>query len=208
MRAFFMPEIRLKQKVIDPQTGDETMEKRTFSISENDPYNSIEFHKVCDVLGVKRFDRLDRHVSGKVAVIYNYLVHILKTNDVDKIEKAVDRFSKSDAGRHLKGKDLVDEMHKVVRLDMDAKGVEAREQMVTESAKNIEDDLKKSKDRAKQLRSSGDKVKKTVKEAAVASGKALDKRLKDFKKEARSKVDTSKAQEVKNEPEKPQEVNL
>jgi len=201
-----MPEIKLQQKVIDPATGSEHIEKRVFNISESDPYNSIEFHRVCDVLDVKRFDRLDHHVSVKVAVIYNYLAHILKTNDVSEIEKAVDRFKKSTEAGNTTGPELVSRMYKVIRLDMDAKGIEERKQMVQESANRLSDELVKDSDRAEELRKSGEKTRKTKEKTEKESKQRTDKRVKDLQKEAKSMVDSSKVPDATAELQPAQEL--
>jgi len=194
-----MPKVTLKEKVIDPTTGSESFKKKVINISPRDPYNSIEFHKIADALRIKRTDRLSHHVSDKVAVVYNYISNLIKSNDVEKIVSAVKTFQKNTGNDHLGGKDLVLEMYRKVRLDMDRKGVEEVQRMKEEAQKAFEKQAKSGKSRAEELRKSSEKIEKQKLARQKEIGESTKQLQEDFKKEVSKTVDTRDVKSVKHE---------
>ena len=199
LRAFFMPKVTLKEKVIDPVTGDESFKKKVVNISTRDPYNSIEFHKIADALRIKRTDRLNHHISDKVAVVYNYIANLIKSNDVEKIVSAVKTFQKNTGTDNLGGSELVYEMYRKVRLDMDRKGTKEVQKLKEEAQKAFEEQAKSSKSRAEELRKSSEKIEmqKRTEDKAISES---TKQLREEHQKAASKLkNPMKAKEVKHE---------
>ena len=196
-----MPEIKLKVKTIDPITGSDVIEKKVININPNDPYNSIEFHKIADALGVKRFDRLNHHISDKLAVVYNYISNLIGSNDVDKIVDATLRFQKNTGTSNLQGAELVTKMYRIVRLDMDRKHAESKQQEALKKAEELKKDLESRKDKSKELKTSGEKLYKYKEEKDRDISKKTEELYTEFKKEASKQVDNSKVQVVEHKPE-------
>jgi hypothetical protein len=201
MRVFFMPEIKLKVKTIDPITGSDVITKRVISINPNDPYNSIEFHKIADALGVKRFDRLNHHISDKLAVVYNYISKLIDSNDVEKIVDATLRFQKNTGTTNYLGSELITKMYRIIRLDMDRKNAENKRQEAIKKAEELSKDLLSKKDRSIELKTSGQRIYKQKAEQDKNINKQTESLISEFKKEASKKVDNSKVEVVEHKPE-------
>lgn len=199
LRAFFMPKVTLKEKVIDPVTGDESFVKRVVNISPRDPYNSIEFHKIADALRIKRTDRLDHHISDKIAVVYNYIANLIKSNDVEKIVSAVKTFQKNTGTDHLGGSELVYEMYRKVRLDMDRKGVEEVQKLKEEAQKAFEQEAKSKKSKAEELRKSSEKIEMQQRAKDKEISESTKQLREEHQKAASKLVNPMKAKEVKHE---------
>jgi len=115
-----MANIKVKDKVVDMVTGDVSVKERTFNISNRDPNNSIEYHKIADLLGINKFDRLDPHISEKLVMLYNWAAGSIKSNDVDKIHSYID-FHRKELGVTEVGTSLVNNLYKQARLDTESR---------------------------------------------------------------------------------------
>ena len=189
-------QIKLERRRVDPKDGSVSLEKKIVNISEKDPYNSIEYHKICDALGIKKFDRIDPHITEKLATVYNYVANLLKTNDVLRIEKAINNFRKN-AELNAEGVELVDKIYRTVREDILKTREKEAEREALERQEEMLISLKSKSERAAELRSSERKIKR---EHEKDVKKKTEEGLEAIKEHKASVDDFDKVDKIKDIP--------
>ncbi len=189
----------VSKKTIDPLTGSDVVSKRTIFVSENDPYNSIIYHKLADMLGIDRYNRTDHELARKVAFIYNYYSR-LKGED-----KAVTFIDNIKHKLNLSWRDAVDTLYRDARL----KGLEEAEILKAKDRdkglKNINKDFKEDSKRKEEIISLDKKqdisINRGIKNSLQGEYEALkryqrDTRDKDKMKEIPEQKFKNKVEEV------------
>jgi len=187
-----MPRVSVKKKVVDPLTGSITYKKSFITLNKNDPANSLEFHRLADLLEINRYDRLNPHNSTKIAILYNFGARKSGSNDVTKIVSELNKEIKHYGFSNIKGKELLTKLYRAVRL---------RESQMTDdpvTKTSTDEDRAKEAARAEQLRKSGVRQQK-VKAKGDKSAKKDFERASEKTKQAAEKKDryNSEAKRVK-----------
>jgi hypothetical protein len=177
-----MPEIQVRHKEIDILTGNEKMVNRVFKINESSPENSIEYHKLADLMRINGFDRLNPHISTKLALIYNWAASTTNSNDVEKICNYVNKCAKN-LGVMEVGKGLVDGLYRVARFDMQSADYDERLKGSKEAIKAINNDLRGDKKDARDLRKQAGNVNKTTEQLNKDTERTTKEAYKDFKEQ-------------------------
>jgi len=166
-----MPKLEVKKRVVDPITGNTEMLKKVFYVDNKDPNNSIEYHKIADILEISRFERLDPHISEKLVTLYNWAAKFSKSNKIDKISQYIDN-QKKVLGFPMLGAELVKNLYRKARFDLetvkDEERVDSWEKNRT-SIDILETDHKKARDLRMQAGRQDRKYKKdleTIKQVA------------------------------------------
>lgn len=144
-----MPEIQVTKKTIDALTGGDIVTKRFFKIDESDPNNSLEYHKFADLLGVNRLDRLNPHVSGKLALLYNWAATKARSNN---LENLADFMNTAKSGLPFLGLELVTNLYRKARFEMERSKEEQKEDAASEHHKDVMSAFNKDSKRAHDLR--------------------------------------------------------
>lgn len=154
-----MPEIQVTKKTIDALTGGDIVTKRFFKIDESDPNNSLEYHKFADLLGVNRLDRLNPHVSGKLALLYNWAVNNSKSNELSSLASFI---NKAKGGISVLGFELVTSLYRKARFEMERSNQDQKDRTEIESRKDMASAFRKDSEKARVLRKEGQDNKQAV----------------------------------------------
>lgn len=192
----FMKQIKVKKRTVDPKTGNVTLEPTVVNIGKNHPWNSLEYHKIADELGVSAFDRTTSKTSTRIVTVYNYLANLLQTNDVRKIASAVMDFKKANELGNIEGPVLVDKLYKVVSEENYRVNQKFQDELRAEGLRFLNKKLTDSSSRAKELRESS----KVSSKASKETGKQLkDAEVKRTLKKV-DKIEVIKRKETTAEP--------
>lgn len=109
--------VAIKKRAVDSKTGTITKEKFTTDIPHGHKYHSLGLHKLADTLSVNQYDRTLPFIYDKLDVMYNYIAKTLGTDKPGEIATSAGALAKSSGLTHLGGRDRLDGLHKIIRMD-------------------------------------------------------------------------------------------
>lgn len=175
-----MAQVQVVKKSIDPLTGSDIVTKRFFNIDENNPNNSLEYHKFADLLGVNRLERLNPHLSGELALLYNWASNKTKSNDLDKMGRFID---KARQGQNILGPELVKNLYRMARFDMQSAEYEGKDKASDNNENRLAKEYRKDSSKAEDLRNQKEILHEIKSKNARKVGRITAKTYRDFEKD-------------------------
>lgn len=136
------------------------------------------FHRLSSLLDIDTFDRQEPRISEKILFLYNWAVKRSGSSSINQILPMVSKL-KRDLGTTQRGKTLLTDMYKWVRLDQDSMRLEenksALREMSMEADQTKRSAQKSSVKRADQWQKEKVKQASISKEAEKKADKSVDK---------------------------------
>lgn len=125
-------------KIVDYRTGDTSVVRDTF-IDEHTTDSSVRFNRLANILGIDKYARLNRDLTNKLSFLYNKIAKIVG-DDPHKVANALEVFKKNTRANNLNGREMVDSIYRILRLEND------REESLQRLKIKLEEEQKKSED--------------------------------------------------------------
>lgn len=125
-------------KIVDPITGNTSIVRDTF-VNEYTTDSSVRFDRLCNLLGLDKYARMNKDLSSKVSFLYNKMAKIVG-DDPYKIADAVEVFKKNTRSNNLSGRDMIDSLYRILRLESD------REESLQRLKIKLDEEQKRSED--------------------------------------------------------------
>lgn len=151
-------------QIVNPRTGDTQIIRDTF-IDEHSTDSSIRFNRLANLLGLDKYARLNRDLTYKLTFLYNKVAKIVG-DDPHKIANALEVFKKNTRANNLNGREMIDSIYRIMRLEND------REDSLQRLKAKLEEEQKKSEDFSNSFVQ--DLETPTLVQAEVASKERLD----------------------------------
>jgi len=125
-------------KIVDFRTGDTKVVRDTF-IDEHSTDHSIRYNRLANLLGLDKYARMNKDLSHKLTFLYNKMAKIVG-DDPHKVADALEVFKKNTRSNNLNGREMVDSIYRILRLESD------REEMLGRLREKLEVEQQKSAD--------------------------------------------------------------
>lgn len=171
-----MAQIKLKKRVVDHITGDIRTETVRTNIDERNPSRSVEFHAICDYLGIDEFKRHQSYVSSRLVEIYNFFAERTKSPTPEKVYDKIKDFMKAKGVPSIEGAELVKRVSYHVRSE---KLREEKEKALDRPEEEIKG---RDPDRARELRRQSAGLDKSSEKSLKKVGREYEKSKEEFEK--------------------------
>jgi hypothetical protein len=119
-----LSELTKEEKPAEEPKGHEGVWRETTSFLDN-----IDYHEMADFFDIGYEDRRNEMVANKLSYLTDWITDTQKIEDKTKIKFALHQIAKG-LGLPMKGKELVDNLYKWARLDVEHKVIEDKMKLI------------------------------------------------------------------------------
>ena len=91
--------------------------------------DDINYHRMADLLEISYEDRKDQHLAEKLSLLTDWAKEQTKSDDRIQQYQALKNLT-SGLGYQMKGKELATKLYQWIRLDLDRKRIEAKQELL------------------------------------------------------------------------------
>lgn len=151
------------------------------SYSDNSYRYDPKYHRLADLLGVNKDDKLDSHLARKISLLADWSKQKSKSDSPDDIYAVIESLSRK-LGVQFIGKTLVDHLYQRVRVEMDTKREIESEQKQKESLRKRQEEYENIKAHGREWKAEKKKEKLDLERGQKESERKAKKSVKDYQK--------------------------